>query len=638
MGNKSIPIFKITRLIFFTIFLLIRTLPAHAEIKTFIKEYTYQASEYDSKSTARILALEQVKRLLLEELGTYLESETEVKNFQLSQDRIVAYTAGIVRAEITNEKWDGKSYYLMAKMQADPQEVYKLLNDMLKNLEKTKELEKARKRAEELLREVQILKNELAAAKNKKGSVATQKKKKYQMLVNSISAIDWYNVGKYYYKNAYPPDIKYATISFNRAIAMNPRFAEAYYERGIIHSGDTYNSYSYPLTFANKAKAIEDFNMAIHLDPKLSEAWGGLIGIYSSLRDYKQALNYCEKAIEVNADSGDLYRSRAWLHLRMRTNIQQAIRDLTKAIGLETDSKYPYYLYFERGDAYKKIGDYQNALNDYNKGLDIRANWASESIIKINIKTSLYDEQYIIRAQINAALGNYQQAIHDYAEIIKLHDKEKEKALAKKSSYVPEVPAKLYYYRGMLYDKLGSVELASKDFDRAFQLPSPNVPFIDAENLLKEGKYIESLQAFNRGVELALPRMPNETENIKLWGHFIRSFIYTKLKNYQQALREVDSFIQQSNGVIDRVEVKRAVLCLRSMIYWKIGKFDDSIQYIGEVIKIDPSDPFPFKVRGTYYLLRKKYQQALADFEKVVKIDYQNNSYTLGELKNLVPR
>jgi len=38
-----------------------------AETRTFIKEYTYQASEYDSKVTCRLLALEQVKRLLLEE-------------------------------------------------------------------------------------------------------------------------------------------------------------------------------------------------------------------------------------------------------------------------------------------------------------------------------------------------------------------------------------------------------------------------------------------------------------------------------------------------------------------------------------------------------------------------------------------
>ena len=44
----------------------------NAEMKTFIRDYTYQASEIDSKQSSRIIATEQVKRLLLEELGTYL--------------------------------------------------------------------------------------------------------------------------------------------------------------------------------------------------------------------------------------------------------------------------------------------------------------------------------------------------------------------------------------------------------------------------------------------------------------------------------------------------------------------------------------------------------------------------------------
>jgi hypothetical protein len=40
-----------------------------AETKTFIKEYTYQAGDEDSKNSCRVIALREVKRLLLEELG-----------------------------------------------------------------------------------------------------------------------------------------------------------------------------------------------------------------------------------------------------------------------------------------------------------------------------------------------------------------------------------------------------------------------------------------------------------------------------------------------------------------------------------------------------------------------------------------
>ena len=70
-----------------------------AETKVFEKEYTYQASELDSKVSSRSIALEQVKRLLLEELGTYLVSETEVKNLHLSKDKVTgaSLSAGCTR-------------------------------------------------------------------------------------------------------------------------------------------------------------------------------------------------------------------------------------------------------------------------------------------------------------------------------------------------------------------------------------------------------------------------------------------------------------------------------------------------------------------------------------------------------------
>ena len=111
MKNYLIPIIFLSLLVFSSL--------GVAETKTFVKEYTYQASEADTKLSSRVIALEQVKRLLLEELGTYLESETEVKNFQLTKNQIVILTAGIVRAEIIEERWDGKTYYLKAKIAAD---------------------------------------------------------------------------------------------------------------------------------------------------------------------------------------------------------------------------------------------------------------------------------------------------------------------------------------------------------------------------------------------------------------------------------------------------------------------------------------------------------------------------------------
>ncbi len=93
----------------------------HAAMQTFEKEYTYTASELDSKSSCRAIALEQVKRILLQELGVYVES---VFNDKASTDgrtkdevrcEITTLSAGVASTEVVEEKWDGTTYWLKAR-------------------------------------------------------------------------------------------------------------------------------------------------------------------------------------------------------------------------------------------------------------------------------------------------------------------------------------------------------------------------------------------------------------------------------------------------------------------------------------------------------------------------------------------
>ncbi len=135
--------------------------PAQAESKTFIKEYTYQASEFDSKASSRTIAREQVKRLLLEELGTYLESSTEVKNYALSKDKITALTAGLVQTRILEEKWDGKTFWLKAEIKADPENITTSINALRSDRKKSEELEEIRNRSDEALKQIEKLKGEI---------------------------------------------------------------------------------------------------------------------------------------------------------------------------------------------------------------------------------------------------------------------------------------------------------------------------------------------------------------------------------------------------------------------------------------------------------------------------------------------
>ena len=112
---------------------------------TFEREYQYRASDRDNMVSCRMIALEQVKLLLLEELGTYLESNTVVKSFSLTQDKITTLTANIVRTTIVDEKWDGTIYWLKARIVADPDDLTRKIDVLRKNRQKSEELGAAQK-------------------------------------------------------------------------------------------------------------------------------------------------------------------------------------------------------------------------------------------------------------------------------------------------------------------------------------------------------------------------------------------------------------------------------------------------------------------------------------------------------------
>jgi len=140
---------------------------AYSDVRTFVREYAYQASELDSKASCRSIALEQVKRLLLEELGTYIESQTEVRDFQLTKDRISALAVGIVKVEILDERWDGRSYFLKAALAADPEQVAAEVNRLRQDTRKSEELEKLQQETARALAEIEQMKKAIKKSKGK---------------------------------------------------------------------------------------------------------------------------------------------------------------------------------------------------------------------------------------------------------------------------------------------------------------------------------------------------------------------------------------------------------------------------------------------------------------------------------------
>ncbi|GLQ30447.1 hypothetical protein [Litoribrevibacter albus] len=112
---------------------------AQAATETFIREYTYNASENDSKVSARKAALQQLQVMVIQEVGVQVRSSFEVEdhvtNDELSRDvqaHYGTYAKALTKSVILEEKWNGESFYIKAEIFVDTDQVGQQLQRMAK--------------------------------------------------------------------------------------------------------------------------------------------------------------------------------------------------------------------------------------------------------------------------------------------------------------------------------------------------------------------------------------------------------------------------------------------------------------------------------------------------------------------------
>ncbi|KAK2188117.1 hypothetical protein NP493_141g04003 [Ridgeia piscesae] len=137
--------------------------------------------------------------------------------------------------------------------------------------------------------------------------------------------------------------------AFNSAIRVEPKHAEAYYQRGLAKLR------------LKQSKGIQDFNKALSLDPALFQAYLSRATYYGLKRRYTKAILNCNEAIKLQPKSirSFLYRGALKFHIRSYT---LAIRDLSTAINLDNTCAVAY---FNRAVCYHSNGHWQKALQDY---------------------------------------------------------------------------------------------------------------------------------------------------------------------------------------------------------------------------------------------------------------------------------
>lgn len=421
------------------------------DAKTFVKEYTYQASEIDSKVSCRTVALELVKRLLLEELGVYLESQTEVKNFQLTKERIIVLSAGITRTEIIDERFDGRTYWLKARIEADPDETVRAIDNLRKDRGRVKEIEEIREKAESALKENEKLRKELAVVKASQSTIS-----KYGKTIKDLTAADWFEKGLSFLSSG---DNKEAIDAFTKAVELKPEDASAMNNIGLSYG-----------SLGNLEKSIEYYNRAIVINPGLAGAYNGRGAAYATKGLYRQAESDFQKSIKLDPKNDIGFRNLGILYKRTR-QYDLAMANFNKAVQVSPEY---YQNYSERGSLFDTLNKYSSALDDYNKALELNQN----HIITYNNRGVTY-----------ANMGKYDMAFKDFDKAIELGTKD----------------ATHYYNRGMAYLNLKNFDAGMKDCLRAIEM-KPD--YADAYNTVGKiyyrvlNNHESAIKYFSKAIEL----------------------------------------------------------------------------------------------------------------------------------------
>lgn len=198
-----------------------------------------------------------------------------------------------------------------------------------------------------------------------------------------------------------------ALKDFQMAISIDPKYSDAICERGIIL-----------IATGTKEKGCMDLRKAKVLgSAKAKElyeanACSGMSGsfirsgdIKFEAKDYNGALSDYTSAIQLNSDSISPYLKRAQCNVLLK-KYDKAISDYNKAIKIKSDTIQIFYL---RGLTYNASSNYKLAFADFT------------SVIKLDPNN--YDA-YMQRALTCEGLENFRSATFDYSEAIRIRPKD----------------------------------------------------------------------------------------------------------------------------------------------------------------------------------------------------------------------
>ena len=182
--------------------------------------------------------------------------------------------------------------------------------------------------------------------------------------------------------------IDQAIADATKALELDPRFADAFVNRGLAYSN-----------IQEIELAIDDFKAALAIEPNNEFAWKNLGSSYRDLERYDDAFAAYEKCISINPKARGCFNNRG--------NVYFALNEYSKAIenynlALKLDTRNALYL-ANRARALVRLGDYDTSLKDLKAAIVINPNNPFPYFVR--------GELHNTKGEFDAALADFNRAI-----------------------------------------------------------------------------------------------------------------------------------------------------------------------------------------------------------------------------------
>lgn len=342
-----------------------------------------------------------------------------------------------------------------------------------------------------------------------------------------------------------------ALADYLQAIKLDPNSVSGYESIGSLYQ-----------EINNYEKAIEYFNKCIQLEPNEWLYYNNRGDAYEENGKYDKALEDYDKVIQLAPEEEYGYYSKGWLYLQYLHNYNLAIENFNRVIAINPGDSLAYS---NRGDAQYALGKLENALQSYRKVLEldpdnITVQHKCRDIEKElnagnNADSKNVSENYIEEGNSFYNQGEYDKAIEMYNKAIELrptssaiynnrgnayHSKGNlTKAIGDFNKAIEINPnnAVAYFNRGNSYDELGKIDQSIGDYSKAIEIkPDYASAYNNRGNLyFKKGNYDKAITDYSAAIGL---------DQNYAYAYNNRGNAYYNQGKYTQAIADFEKTLQ----------------------------------------------------------------------------------------------